>query len=310
MKSVAEMAGAGSQIALVPPLASSAVVDLLGGYSIEVTPRSKTAVETCRTQLPPGSEVYIASIPGGSYHSAVTTAIGLAKAGLSPVPHIAARNIASFTQLTDFLTRLAGDAGVNRALVIGGDNERPAGPYGSGLELLQTGAFQRIGIRRVGIACYAEPNRRVEMPVLEAALADKLALLAREGFDPWLISQFCFDSGAIVAMIRRLRAGGVAVPLRVGIAGPSDARTLWKYALHCGIGNSMRALGTHVDAISNLLVRSAPDEILGDIAAARAAEPELGISGVHFFSFGGVLAVTRWANAILAGSRSTAPTHP
>jgi len=288
------------------PHGASSVADLLAGYSIEVTPRSKTAVETCREQLAPGSEVYIASIPGGSYHSAVTAAIGLAKAGLQPVPHLAARSIASFTQLTDFLSRLVGDAGVTRALVIGGDNERPAGPYGSSLALLQTGAFQRSGIRRIGIACYAEPNRRVEMPVLDAALTDKLAFLNQEGFDPWLISQFCFDSAAIVAMVRRWRAAGVTAPLRVGIAGPADARTLWKYALHCGIGNSMRALGTHVDAISNLLVRSAPDDILRDIATARAVEPELGIVGVHFFSFGGVLAVARWANAILAGSVASA----
>lgn len=301
----AHVADTGGPAASAPPM-GVAVGDLLTGYSIEVTPRSKTAIETCRVHLSPGSEVYIASIPGGSHHSVVTAAAGLTKAGFNPVPHIAARNVASFTQLNDFMARLVGDAGVTRALVIGGDNDRPAGPYGSSLELLQTGVFQRNGIRRIGIACYAEPNRRVEMPVLEQALVDKLALLAREGFDPWLISQFCFDSAAIVARIRRLRASGVKLPLRVGIAGPADARTLWKYALHCGIGNSMRALGTHVDAISNLLVRSAPDDILREVAEARAAEPSLGISGVHFFSFGGVLAVARWANAILAGSSAPA----
>jgi methylenetetrahydrofolate reductase (NADPH) len=284
------------------PGTRSPVADLLGNYSVEVTPRSKSAIEACRNGMPRGSEIYIASIPGGSYHSAVTAAIGLMRAGFNPVPHVAARNIASFTQLNDFLARLVGDAGVTRALVIGGDNERPAGPYGSSLALLQTGAFQKNGVRKIGIACYAEPNRRVETPALETALADKLALLAREGLDPWLVSQFCFDGAAILARIRRLRAEGIAAPLRVGAVGPVDARTLWKYALHCGIGNSMRALGTHVDAISNLLVRSTPGAILEEVALARTAEPELGIAGAHFFSFGGVAAVTRWANALIAGT--------
>jgi hypothetical protein len=181
------------------PGTRSPVADLLGNYSVEVTPRSKSAIEACRNGMPRGSEIYIASIPGGSYHSAVTAAIGLMRAGFNPVPHVAARNIASFTQLNDFLARLVGDAGVTRALVIGGDNERPAGPYGSSLALLQTGAFQKNGVRKIGIACYAEPNRRVETPALETALADKLALLAREGLDPWLVSQFCFDGAAIRA---------------------------------------------------------------------------------------------------------------
>lgn len=280
-----------------PPAAS--VAELLRGYSIEITARSKTALAACRTYLEPSTEVYIAAIPGDSYHKTVAAAAALAKAGFVPVPHIAARGTVGFTQINDFLARLKGDADVTRALVIGGDTEHPVGPYASALALLQTGAFQRHGIRRVGIACYAEPSRRVEMPVLEAALDDKVAFLAREGFDPWLVSQFCFDSDAIVACIRRLRAKGIALPLKVGVAGPADARTLWKYALHCGIGNSMRALGTHVDAISNLLVRAAPDDILGGVAAARASEPALGITGVHFFSFGGVAAVANWANGQL-----------
>ena len=282
------------------PQARRALAGILRDYSIEVTPRSKTAVDACRQQMTPGSEVYIASIPGHSHHSAVTMAAALATAGLKPVPHLAARGLASFTQLNDFVARLVGEAGIDRALVIGGDIDRPVGPYDSALALLKTGALQKHGIKRIGLACYAEPNRRVAPPLLEAALRDKLALVRDAGIEPWLVSQFCFDGPAIVAMARRLRAEGITAPLRIGVAGPTDTRTLWKYALHCGIGNSMRALGTNVDAISNLLVRSTPDAILADIAAA-AAEPALGIAGTHIFSFGGVLAVTRWANAILDG---------
>jgi len=292
-----EPAPAGLLGTAIPPV--PALGGLLHGYSIEVTPRSKSAVDSCRQRMAPGSEVYIASIPGHSHHSAVTMAVALAKAGFKPVPHLAARSVAGFTQLNDFLARLVGDAGVDRVLVIGGDVERPVGPYGSALALLQTGAIQRNGVRRVGLACYAEPNRRVDAATLEIALRDKLALLAREGIAAWLVSQFCFDGAAIVAMMRRLRTEGITAPLRIGVAGPADARTLWKYALHCGIGNSMRALGTHVDAISNLLVRNAPDTVLAEVAAGRG--PDSGIAGVHFFSFGGVPAVTRWANAIIEG---------
>ncbi len=288
-----------------PAASDGATASLLRGYSIEITARSKTAVDTCRASLAPGTQVYIAAIPGDSYHKTVAAAAGLAKAGFVPVPHVAARNIASFTQLSDFLARLRGDAGVDRVLVIAGDAEHAIGPYGSSLELLQTGAFAKRGITRVGIACYPEPNRRLDTALLETALKDKIAFLAREGFDPWLVSQFCFDPAPIVALARRLRESGVTLPLRVGLTGPADVRTIWKYALHCGIGNSMRALGTRVDAISNLLVRHTPDAIMGELGAAHRADPNLGIAGVHFFAFGGIAGTASWAKGVL----DAAPAH-
>jgi methylenetetrahydrofolate reductase (NADPH) len=88
--------------------------------------------------------------------------------------------------------------------------------------------------------------------------------------------------------------------LRVGLAGPADRRTLWKYALHCGIGNSIRALGTRVDAVANLLARKTPDAIVRELAVAQRQDPGLGIEGVHIFTFGGVAGAAAWATARLA----------
>lgn len=284
--------------------AGAGVPELVRGFSIEITSRSRSAVAACREGLEAGTQVYIAAIPGDSYHNAVTTARALSQAGFVPVPHISARNIASFTQLNDFLARLRGEAGVSRALVIGGDAEHAIGPYSSALAALQTGAFQKQGISKVGIACYPEPNRRVDRAQLDVALADKIAFLQREGFDAWLVSQFCFDAEAIATMAKKLRSSGITLPVRVGLAGPADIRTIWKYALHCGIGNSVRVLGTRVDAISNLLVRHTPDRLVTELADAMKHDPALGIAGVHFFAFGGVAGTARWARTALEGTRA------
>jgi methylenetetrahydrofolate reductase (NADPH) len=216
------------------------------------------------------------------------------------VPHIAARGIASFTQLGDFLARLAGEAGVTRALVIGGDFDPPAGPYPSSLELLRSDLLQKHGFRRIGLACYPEAHRRIGAEALDQALSAKLDHLRHADLEAWLVSQFCFSAKAIVERATQLRAAQITAPLRVGIAGPADRRTLWKYALHCGIGNSVRALGAQVDAVSNLLVRAAPDELLMELAVARGRDPTLGIEGIHIFTFGGVANAATWANAILA----------
>jgi methylenetetrahydrofolate reductase (NADPH) len=275
---------------------------LLRGYSVEVTARGAAAAEICRAHLAPGTEVYIPFTPRDTHHGVVDTATRLHAAGFVVVPHVTARNVASFTQLNEFLARLAGEAGVTRALVLGGDADRPAGPYHSSLQALESGLFQRHGIRHIGLACYPEAHRKIEAEALDEALAAKLDLLRHEGLEPWLVSQFCFEAAPIVDFAERLRARGVGAPLRVGLAGPADLRRLWKYGLYCGIGNSIRALGTRVDAVANLLARRTPDAIVADLAVARRCDPALVIAGIHIFTFGGLASAADWANAILAAA--------
>jgi methylenetetrahydrofolate reductase (NADPH) len=286
--------------------AAAELAGLLRGYSVEVTPRSRSAIEACRDHLAPGTEVYIAFVPGETHGAVVATAAGLSAAGFVPVPHVTARNVASFTELDDFLGRLAGEAGVTRALVIAGDLDRPAGPYSSSLELLQTGLFEKHGLGRIGLACYPEAHPRIDAHQLEQALLAKLEATRGAGLEAWLVSQFCFEAAPILRLLERLRALGIREPVRVGLAGPADRRRLWKYALHCGIGNSIRTLGSRPDAIANLLVRRTPDDIVRALAAARRRDPNLGIDGVHIFTFGGVASAAIWANALLAAAPTPA----
>jgi methylenetetrahydrofolate reductase (NADPH) len=292
-----------AEVRLARPMASAAeLAALLRGYSVEVTPRRRSAIEACRDHLAPGTEVYIAFVPGETHQAVVTTAAGLRAAGLVPVPHVTARNVASSTQLDDFLGRLAGEAGVTRALVIAGDLDRPAGPYPSSLELLRTGLFEQHGLGRIGLACYPEAHPKIGADLLEQALLAKLEAVRGAGLDAWLVSQFCFEAAPILRLLERLRALGVREGVRVGLAGPADRRTLWKYALHCGIGNSIRALGSRPDAVANLLVRRAPDDIVRALAAARRRDPSLGIEGIHLFTFGGVASAASWANGLFAAA--------
>ena len=56
---------------------------LLQGYSIEVTTHSRSAVEVCRTHLAPGTQVYIAFVPGETHHAVAATAARLRAADSS-----------------------------------------------------------------------------------------------------------------------------------------------------------------------------------------------------------------------------------
>jgi len=268
---------------------------LLAGASLELSSRDPAEVDACAGLLEPGTRVYISLPPGQTYHGNVALAARLARAGLRPVPHVAARRIASREALDDYLQRAAGEAGVSSALVIGGDSDRASGPFESSLALLETGLFQRHGIARIGVAGYPEGHPRIATSSLESALAAKQAYARRAGIELVVVTQFCFEADAILTWAAKTRQHGL--PVRVGLAGPASLPRLLRFAAMCGIGNSVRALKARPRAISKLMVEAGPEVALRDLA--RRAEPPL--EGVHFFCFGGLVRTVRWLRAIREG---------
>ena len=282
--------------------AGAALSGFLRNFSSEVTARDPRSIEAARELLPPGAEVFIAAVPGESPEQMVAAAVQLRRAGMTPVPHIVARNIESRGRLDELFARLVGEAGLDRALLLGGDRDRPAGEFHCSLQLLQTGVLQKHGVGRIFIGCYAEGHPRVADEVLDAARADKLELAAALGLDVTLISQFCFDARPVVALARRMRALGVTAPFRVGVAGPAERATLIRYALMCGVGPSMRGLRERHDLARSVLSGETPEALLTEVALAQAAEPALGLSGVHFFTFGALARSARFAQEHLRKS--------
>src|SRR5215831_18434358 len=153
----------------------------LAGASLELSSRNPEEIDACADLLEPGTAVYISFPPGQTYHGTVALAARLARAGFRPVPHVAARRIASREALDDYLARAAGEAGVDSALVIGGDSNRAVGAFDSSLALLETGLFQRHGIVHIGIAGYPEGHPQIAAAALDAALAAKQEHARRVG---------------------------------------------------------------------------------------------------------------------------------
>src|SRR5258706_12821525 len=107
------------------------IAAFLAGASPELSSRDPAAIDACAGLLEPGTAVYISFPPGQTYHGTVALAARLARAGFQPVPHVAARRIAGRAALEDYLARAAGEAGVDSALVIAGDTDRPSGAFDS-----------------------------------------------------------------------------------------------------------------------------------------------------------------------------------
>jgi methylenetetrahydrofolate reductase (NADPH) len=260
------------------------LANLLRNYSAEVTCRDEKSIRAAQALMPPGSEVFIVSLPSDKQDRSVAVAAELRNAELVPVPHIVARNIRSRADLEVLLRRLSSEAGVDRALILGGDRSQPVGEFDSSQQLLETGLLEEFGVRKIKLSWYPEGHPRISDSELAKARAAKLRIAAARGFEVELIGQFCFESAPIIASARHLRAEGIQVPLRVGVAGPASRASLLKYAMICGVGASVRALKERPGARS-LINSETPEQLLREVAHAQAQEPTLGIHRVHFFTF-------------------------
>ena len=188
-------------------------------YSLEVTPRDKEAFEAVARLLPPLTEVFVADLPDQEPDLLIEACARYRRAGFRPVPHLVARNIEGIDKLRFLLSRLVGEAGVEQALVLGGDRSEPAGPFKEALDLLETGQLSEHGIRRIAVACFPEGHPTIPRDRLQHALEAKLAAAAQSGLDVLLVSQFLFDPRPLLDYTRRLRAGGIASPLRARRTG-------------------------------------------------------------------------------------------
>ena len=273
---------------------SAGFMERLSDYSAEVTTPDRKSLDVAAERMPSEARVYVAALPNGTPDRQIEVCAQVRKLGLVPVPHIVARNIDDRASLDQLLGRLSREAGVDRALVLGGDRNTPAGEYHSSLQLIESGLLQQHGIRKIGIACYPEGHPRIPDDVLDKALLDKVAAARTAGLELILISQVCFDSGPIVDFLRRIRAQGVTERIRVGVAGPATRKTLIKYALICGVGASLRALQERQSLTRNLLSEETPEKLIRDLEGAVAAEPELNIWGIHFFTFASLKSTIYW----------------
>jgi methylenetetrahydrofolate reductase (NADPH) len=293
------MGAAISQSQSSPDLAqqSHRVAELVAASSIEISPRDDFAGEKLRELLDPGTTVFVNHPGSVTHHDIVAACARLRHAGFDPVPHIAVRRLASFTQANDFLQRAAAEAEVKAAMIIGGDPDHPVGPFPDAYDLLASGLVEHHGLRSVAFAGYPEGHPRIASRALDEALRAKVTLARRQGLDVSLVTQFGFDAAPILRWIAALRAQDIVCPVLVGIAGPATVATLAKFAVRCGIGASLRALARGHTAFARILAEAGPDALIGALVADE--DPGRPIDGLHVFTFGGVRRTAEWIGGYL-----------
>jgi methylenetetrahydrofolate reductase (NADPH) len=277
------------------PMRPDQVERLLAAASIQVSPRDELAGLPLRALFRAGTRVYVNYPASVTHHDIVAACIRLHRAGFVPVPHVAARRLASYTQAADFLRRVAGEAEVDEALLIGGDADPPVGPFPDALALLQTGLFSRFEMRRVGFAGYPEGHPRIAGRTLDRTMCDKLTLAGQQGLAVEVVTQFCFDSAPILDWLSSFRRVFDDCPVRIGVAGPAGVATLAKFAVRCGIGASLRAPARGDTAFARILTEAGPDHLIAALAAGESTAAP--IDGLHIFTFGGLRRTSEWMHA-------------
>lgn len=267
-------------------------------FSIEATRPSAGEIDELAAILPVGTAVYLTAVPSVDDAELVVAAARLRQAGLEPVAHVAARRIVSAAQWHDTLRALRTESDMRRLLVIGGDADA-AGPFADALALIQKGGLREAGIEEIGIGGYPEGHPHISAGRLEAATDEKVAAARAGGLRVHIVSQFSFAPDVVVTWLTRLRQCGIAVPVKVGMAGPTSLNGLMRFARRCGVNASLRGLTSGVAAslIGQAMGHVGPDRLL----AALSAAPGLGDAAPHYFSFGGVLPTARYACEAAAG---------
>ena len=278
---------------------SPEVEALMGGYSIEVMPRTAAKVEDFRALLPKGTRVYIAHIEGTPIEDMVATAKRIAAEGYPVMPHFPARIIKDKATLADWIARYQGEADVKQALLLAGGVAKPHGDFDSSMQLLETGLFDEAGFTNLHVAGHPEGNKDIDpngsTTNVDAALQWKQDFSSRTDAQMAIATQFAFDAGPIIKWADSLRDAGVTLPIHIGIAGPAKLQTLIKFAIACGVGPSLKVLEKRALDISKLLLPYEPTDVISELAAHKAANPDFNITKVHFFPLGGIKTNANWA---------------
>ena len=267
-------------------------LNLLHGFSIEITARDHDKVGSLQGRIPPRTPISITFLPGEDFESRVLAACRVREAGFTPVPHISARRLGSAVELDAFLAALTGRADVDRVFVVAGDIADPAGPFDDALSVIRSGALARHGISQVGIAGYPEGHPGISDAALDRALFDKLEALEAAGQRSWIATQFSFDADPVLDWLTALRER-TAVPVRVGVAGPASIKALLRFAARCGVGVSAKVMAKYGLSLTQLLGSAGPGPLIEEMSE-RLMPGVHGDVRLHFYPFGGLEKTADW----------------
>lgn len=265
--------------------------------SIEMNVQDARELRRAHALLPPGKKVYVSHLPKQTWQQTLDTCRDVREAGFDPVPHVPVRLLDSERTLDAFLHD-ASRAEVAEILLISGDYAQARGPYSTVAEVLRARKLSEYGLRRVSMAGHPEGHPKVPLAEIRWAEREKAELAQAAGLQVTLLTQFFFEAPPFLEWAAGLRADGVAARLIAGLSGPASITTLFRYAVRCGVGPSIRALGARPTSLVKLIDDHGPEKLMRTLAGV--SRPDL-YDGLHLFTFGGFLRTCEWVQRVSNG---------
>lgn len=276
-----------------PSAGTQTVTRLRRDFSIEMTGKDAAALRASSSLLPRGTRVNVTYLAAEDLPLRLDAAHTARSVGLVPVPHIAARRLRSRGELEEYLGALQSAGLSDEIFVVGGDPHAAEGPYGSALDVIETGVLREFGVHRVGVSGYPDGHPNIRDVDLHAALLDKAAALSAQGLAASITTQFGFDEKPVLEWIARVREGGVALPIRVGVPGPAGVKRLLSFASRFGVASSAGIVKKYGLSLTQLMGTAGPDRFI-DALGAGYREGTHGEMHLHFYPFGGIAATAEW----------------
>ena len=275
---------------------------LITDAKIELVPMA--SLERARDELRPHTSISMTCSPAKSIEATLDETARLIAAGHHVVPHISARMVTTHDHLATIHARLV-EVGVREIFVVRGDAD-PPGCFFDAIEFL--GAFlavddahgtDRRQIDHIGYTAYPDSHPFITNEQLHAALHRKQRQILDSGRTAHVSTQMCFSADQIRNWLRMERASGLTIPVHLGIPGVIDKSKLMTMGMRLGVGTSLRYLTKNKKAIGKLMTQRAfePDALLRPLAGDL---DELGIGGIHLYTFNQVATTEAWRDRTLA----------
>ena len=264
---------------------SEAITELVRHPRYELIPLVSVADQL--EYLPRAATVTVTASPGQGTAATLDLAGRLAASGFRVIPHLAARQIADRSELSEILAA-TGEMGIAEVFVVGGDAEA-AGEFFDGLALLSAMADIGHPFTSIGIPAYPEGHSSISNQALREALDDKAPYASS------ITTQMCFAATTIRDWLGDERGRGMQLPVYLGVPGAAPLSRLVRIAARIGVGDSARFLSSNVGLLGRLVRPGgyAPDGLLlalGDLLA----DPTTTVAGIHLFTFNQVETTEQW----------------
>ncbi|HSP01201.1 MAG TPA: hypothetical protein VLN90_07040 [Thioalkalivibrio sp.] len=265
---------------------------LVRSASIEATPRQILAAEQLPELLPQGTCIYVPFLPKGRFSDTLAACRHLLDVGMQPIPHVPARMAESRGQLRDWLSQLDESRG-DRLLLLAADSDAVAGPFPDTLAVLESGLLAQFRFHGIGVAAHPDGHPMADRATLTQALGIKREYARATATRLWVVTQFTFDAELVIGWLQSLGNILEEVPVYIGMAGPTRAKTLIAYAAQCGVGASARAILRRPGS-ARLLRAWTPDAMVRALVRYCLDNPDTLLRGIHLFPFGGLRQSAQW----------------